>query len=364
MKKTRRIEILFEILRIVVAVAIAYLLAMVVLLIISKEPMKAIKTFAFGPLGTKRRFGSILELMVPFMFTGTGMCLMYSANRFNLAGEGIFLFAGCIITFTAFKMEFLSLPGALYSFVLIVLAGIVGGVMALIPAIAREKWQANEVVISIMLNYALLYCSNYILNHIMLDTSITFSGSYAIPEASKLTRIWPGTRLHTGFFIGILVCVIGYLILYKTPLGFKIRSCGNNPTFAKYLGVNVVGCCIIAQFLGGLCAGMGGAVQILGLFDRFQWDSLTNYGFDGLLVSVLAKRNPILVPIASFLLAYLRIGADTVNMITDVPAEFVSVLQAIIILLVAAQEFMGAMKRKAIYSSARKEMEGENKDAK
>ena len=65
-----------------------------------------------------------------------------------------------------------------------------------------------------------------------------------------------------------------------------------------------------------------------------------------------------------YLLAYLRIGADTVNMITDVPAEFVSVLQAIIILLVAAQEFMGAMKRKAIYSSARKEMEGENKDAK
>ena len=88
MKKTRRIETMFEILRIVVAMGIAYILAMLVLFLISEEPLEAIRNFAMGPLSTKRRFSSMLELMIPFMFTGTCMCMMYSANRFNLVGDG------------------------------------------------------------------------------------------------------------------------------------------------------------------------------------------------------------------------------------------------------------------------------------
>lgn len=353
MKKTRKIEIAFEILRIVVAMAIAYLLAMLVLFLISDQPLEAIKSFAFGPLSTKRRFSSVIELMIPFMLTGTSMCMMYSANRFNLASEGIFLFAGCVITLCSF---YLDLPKGLFAGVLILIGAVVGGLLAFVVAFAREKFHANEVVISIMLNYSLLYFSNYILRNFMLDTSVTYSASYPINENAKLTRLLSGTRLHSGIFVAIAAVIIGYIILYKTPLGMKIRSCGNNENFAKTVGINAVACCIIAQVLGGAFAGVGGTVQILGLFDRFQWDSLTQYGFDGLLVSVLAKRNPILVPIGSFLLAYLRIGADIVNYSTDVPAEFVSILQAIIILLVAAQEFLGATKRKTIYKAAQKEM--------
>lgn len=357
MKRTKKIETIFEILRVVVAMAIAYVLAMIVLFLISSEPLEAIKNFVLGPFSTKRRFSSIIELMIPFMFTGAGMCMMYSANRFNLAGEGIFLISGCIITFSAFALEPLGLPPVIYPMVLILIGGIVGGVFASVPALAREKLGVNEVVVSVMLNYALLYFSNFILRNYMLDTSITYSASFVLPENSTLTRIWSGTRLHTGLFIAIGAVVLAYLFLYKTPWGLSIRTCGINASFSKYAGIGVVSSCVIAQILGGALAGAGGAVQILGLYDRFQWDSLTQYGFDGLLVSVLAKRNPALVPVGAFLLAYLRIGADIVNYSTDVPAEFVSVLQAIIILLVAAQEFLGRFKNRAIYNAARKEME-------
>lgn len=356
MRKTRRIEVMFEILRIMAAVMIAYLLAMAVLFLISEEPMKAIRSFALGPISTKRRFSSVIELMIPFMFTGICMCMMYSANRFNLAGEGIFLFSGCIITFCAFQLEPLGLPRGIFPFVLIVTGGLVGGVIALIPAYAREKFKVNEVVVSIMLNYALLYFSNYILRNFMLDTSVTYSASYELPEAAKLLRIWPGTRLHTGVFIAAVAVIGSYIFLYKTPRGYCIRTSGLNVNFAGYIGVNVMASCLIAQLLGGFFAGAGGAVQILGLYDRFQWDNLTQYGFDGLLVSVLAKRNPALVPIAAFMLAYLRIGADIVNYVTDVPAEFISVLQAIIILLVAAQSFLGPLRDKVIYNTEKKNL--------
>lgn len=282
--------------------------------------------------------------------------MMYSANRFNLVGEGVFLFAGCVITFCAFLLEPLGLSAAVFPLILIGIGAIVGGLIAVIPAVAREKLQVNEVVVSIMMNYALLYLSNFILRNYMLDTSVTYSASYELPENSKLINIWRGTRLHTGIFVALAVVFAAWIFLYKTPWGYSIRTCGINASFSKYVGIHVAASCILAQILGGAAAGAGGAVQILGLYDRFQWDSLTQYGFDGLLVSVLAKRNPILVPVAAFLLAYLRIGADIVNYVTDVPAEFISVLQAIIILLVAAQGFLGSLRDKAIFDTAKKEI--------
>lgn len=359
MKKTRRIEVIFEILRILAAVMIAYFLAMVVLFVISEEPLKAIRSFAFGPFSTKRRFSSVIELMIPFIFTGICMCMMYSANRFNLAGEGIFLFSGCVITYSAFRLEPLGLPAAVFPIVLILIGGLTGSIIALIPAYAREKYHVNEVVVSIMLNYALLYFSNFLLRNFMLDTSVTYSASFELPEAAKLLRIWPGTRLHTGVFIAVAAVIAAYIFLYKTPRGCCIRTSGLNVHFAGCIGINVIASCLIAQLLGGFFAGAGGAVQILGLYDRFQWDSLTQYGFDGLLVSVLAKRNPALVPVAAFMLAYLRIGADIVNYVTDVPAEFISVLQAIIILLVAAQSFLGGFRDKVIFNTGKKNLSEE-----
>ena len=189
MKKTRRIELAFEFLRILIAVSVAYLLAMVVLFMISEQPIEAIKSFAFGPVSTKRRFSSVIELAIPFTFTGVGMCMMYSANRFNLVGEGVFLFAGCVITFCAFLLEPLGLSAAVFPLILIGIGAIVGGLIAVIPAVAREKLQVNEVVVSIMMNYALLYLSNFILRNYMLDTSVTYSASYELPENSKLINI-------------------------------------------------------------------------------------------------------------------------------------------------------------------------------
>ncbi|MEA4911967.1 MAG: ABC transporter permease [Oscillospiraceae bacterium] len=356
MKSTRKIEFGFELLRIVAAIILAYALALIVLIAITDEPLEAVKMFAFGPFSTKRRFFNIIELAIPFMFTGTCMCFMYSANRFNLVGEGAFLFSGCITTLLAIKLEPLGIPSFLFPALLIVCGGIIGACIAFVPAILRQKLNANEVVVAIMMNYALLYLSNYILRVGMRDKAVTYNASTMIPTQAKLVQFLPGTRLHTGIFVALFAVMIAVVILYKTSLGYSIRVCGINPDFAKYSGISVAASMVVAQMLGGMMAGMGGSVEILGIYDRFQWDNLTQYGFDGLLVAVLAHKNPIFVPLSAFLLAYLRIGADVVNRSTDVPAEFVSVLQAIIILLIAAQMFLGSIKNKVIFKNARAQL--------
>ncbi|MCI9606428.1 MAG: hypothetical protein HFF03_07125, partial [Oscillospiraceae bacterium] len=110
-----------------------------------------------------------------------------------------------------------------------------------------------------------------------------------------------------------------------------------------------------AQLIGGGVAGIAGATEMLSNYTRFQWTATTGHGFDGLLVAVLAKKNPALVPIGALFLAYVRIGADVVNSTGDIPKEFITVIQGIIILLVAAESFMSGTKNKMIFKAAEKE---------
>lgn len=356
MKKTKKIEFFFEIFRILAAIGIAYLVALVVLVAISDDPVNVVKQFMAGPFATKRRIGNIIELAIPYTFTGLGMCFMYSANRFNLIGEGAFMFSGCIAALFALKLAPMGIPAMIFPILLILIGGVMGAGAASVPALLKEKLGANEVVVSIMMNYILMFLAVYILKTQMRDKTVSFNASEMIPETARLTQFVPGTRIHTGIFIAILMVVISVVVFYKTPLGYSIRTCGMNPHFARYSGIKVGASIVAAQLIGGMLAGIGGSVEILGLYDRFQWDNLTQHGFDGLLVAVLARKNPIFVPIAALLLAYLRTGADVVNRATDIPAEFVSVLQAIIILLIAAQMFLSHFKNKIIFKTAREKL--------
>ena len=118
--------------------------------------------------------------------------------------------------------------------------------------------------------------------------------------------------------------------------------------FARYAGLNTTAIIAYSQLIGGFIAGVGGSVEILGMYDRFQWQSLPGYGFDGIVVAILAKNKPHYIPIAAFFLAYLKIGADKMATSTDVTAEMVSIIQGVIIMLAAAQAFLSKWRQKAL----------------
>ena len=160
--------------------------------------------------------------------------------------------------------------------------------------------------------------------------------------------------MHSGFLIAIVCVIFAAILFYKMSFGFKMRIVGLNPVFAKYIGIPVVSTIILAQVIGGAFAGLGGTVQVLGMFSSYQWTALTGYGFDGLMIAVLARKNPALVPLSAFLIAYIRTGADIVSRTTDIPPEFVSIIQGIIIVLVAAEMFLSGFKRRLIFNSAKK----------
>ena len=125
-----------------------------------------------------------------------------------------------------------------------------------------------------------------------------------------------------------------------------------NQSFAKYSGIKVNSVILSCQLIGGFIAGAGGAVEVLGMYERFQYSSLTSHGFDGILIAILAKYNPLMVPISALFLAYIRVGADIMARMTDVTVEIVYIIQAVIIIFVASEHFLSKWKHRKMFNSA------------
>ena len=348
MSKTQRIETTMEVVRTLVGLLIAYGVALVILFAISDDPVYIVKQFILGPFSSPRRIGSIINLAIPFTICGLSMCFMYAVNRFNLVAEGIFMLSGCMVTFTALKLGG-DVPAAVMLPILFVVGAVTGVAVAFIPAIMERKFNANVVVVSLMLNSIIAYLATWIMRYYMKDNTIAYIASQELPASAQMPRLFKTSfRIQSGIFVVAL-------LFYKTSFGWKMRLVGENPEFATAVGLSAVGVSFAAQLIGGGVAGIAGATEMLSNYTRFQWTATTGHGFDGLLVAVLAKKNPALVPIGALFLAYVRIGADVVNSTGDIPKEFITVIQGIIILLVAAESFMSGTKNKMIFKAAEKE---------
>lgn len=335
----------FEAVRIIAAICLSFGAVLITVLFVSDNPPSVLYWFIVGPVSTLRRFGNVIELMIPFVFCGLSVCMMLQANRFNLSSDGAFYIAGAMASIVALNVD----AGPVLTPIIVILAGaLTGGIVSSVPAVLEVKFGANVVVSSIMLNYVVLYLGRFILLYVVKDPTLSYNASAVFPQDALLTRFIPKTRIHTGLFLALLMVVVIYLLIYKTRTGYEIRLTGRDQGFAKYSGINIVRSVLIAQLIGGLLAGAGGAVEVMGIYQQYRWDALLGYGFDGLLISVLSRNNPRTVLITAFLLAYLRTGADLVNVSTDIPLELITVLQALVVIFVAAQLLLAKVKHRMI----------------
>jgi len=344
----------FNILRTILSVGIALSISFIIIFFTSQEPVKAIVELLTGPLKSTRRFGNVIESMIPLIFTGVGVSIMFSANQINLAGEGSFHIGGLVATYIALNT---TLPTGLSPIICILLAGVAGSLVTLIPAILKVKTESSILVSSLMMNYLILYFGNYVLSYFIKDSTAGSIVSYAIPEMTQLSTIFAGTRIHVGLFIAIAISILGYVFLYKTKVGYELRVTGENQDFARYSGISIVKITLISSLLGGFIIGVGGGVEILGMYNRFSWTSLLGYGWDAIIITTLAKKNPLYVPFAAFFLAYLRTGASIMARSTDVVTEIIIITQGIIILLVVAEQFLSKFKHKMIAKEAKATLE-------
>lgn len=352
----KRREVVFTSLRTLIAVAIALLIAFTIIFFVSDEPGSAIKAFLTGPLSTKRRMGNVVEAMIPLMFTGLAACIMFQAKQFSLIGDGSF-FMGALAS-AVFTIN-IALPVGLHPAIAIILGGIVGAICGIIPGYLKAKWNTNEFVVSMMFNSILVYFGIFILLNVIRDPASGFLASYRLPDSAKLGVLVSKTNIHYGLSVAFLMVILVWIFLYKTKWGFSIRMVGINPKFSKYSGINTFVVVLMCQVLGGFVAGIGGSVELLGMYDRFQWQDTPGYGFDGMTVAILAANNPALVPIGALFLAYIRVGTDVMARTSNVPNEAVSIIQGIIMILITASAFLSHWKHRLTVNSAKKTEEVE-----
>ncbi|AIQ70996.1 ABC transporter permease [Paenibacillus graminis] len=340
----------FEAVRTAAVIVIALIIAFLIISLVSDQPVKTIGIFLLEPLSTKGHIGNVIEMAIPLMFTGLAVSLLFRANMFNLGAEGIFYFSGVVASVLAIH---LSLGGWLHPLAAIAAGSIVGALLSAIPGILKAKWNANELVTSLMFNNILFGVGLYLLNYHLRDAKAFANVSFKFEKTAQLSKLFAGTRIHTGLIIVLVLIVLAHLFLYRTKWGYELRMTGANREFARYSGMKTAKVIILVHLIAGFIAGMGGSVEVLGMYSRFQWTSLPGYGLDGALVAMLAKNNPLSVIASALFLAYIRIGADLMARLSDVPSEMISIIQAVIILLISAEQFLKFWKNRMLLKEAK-----------
>lgn len=343
-KNQKKFDIMdyFSAIRIAAALLLSLLIVFVIILFVSEMPGVAIQKLMTGPLETKRSFFNVIVRGIPLVFTGLGLTLCLKSGIFNISSDASFYMGAVVATAIAISWP---LPNIIHQFALIAAAAVVGGLISMLPVIVNKYTRVNPVVLAIMANSIFYYFGLSIISSFFLEKSGSW-GSYKFPDDARLGTMIKGTSLHYGFVIVIVVTIFVIFLMNKTSFGYKVRVTGSNPAFAKTSGLRTSFIILMAQFIGGAIAGMGGAIEMVGVYKRFQWWTQTNYVWDGLLIYMLANGNPVFIPITAFFIAYLRVGAEIMSRSSDLDPEIVTFLQGIIILLVASQRFLYFLKKR------------------
>ena len=360
---TTQIEQRFTVIRAILAIAVSLLFCFVLIFISSDKPFSDILTFIIAPLTSQSRFALLLIRMSPLLFTSLAMCVLFSANTANLAVEGAFYMAAFSSAAVSVLENFLPAP---LHFIVAALAGCLGAIVVLlIPAVLELKFNANIVVCSLMLNYIIMYVIKFLMNTYLADKSKGQIMSYPFRETAAIApivdnKIFAGSKLTWGFVVAIIAVIICGLFMYRSRWGYAIRMIGINQDFTKYSGMNVAGTIVLSQVVGGFLAGAGGGIELLGRYNTFSWSALPGYGWTGITIAILAGNNPYMVPLAAFFMAYLSKGCDLMATYAKVPAQLIDIVQGVIFLFFAAEQFLSGYKQKLVVQTAQEEIARQN----
>ena len=333
----------------VLAALFAVAAGICLIFLVSKQPVQSIRNFLLGPVLRTYNFYYLLVVMVPLTFTGLAMCIIYSLRYMSLIIDASFYFGAVIATAIGTSI---ALPAGVHPAVAMLAAGCAGGLIGTLPAVLRLKWRANELVSSLMLNYIFFFTGSFIILYFFRDRSQTIFASLPFLKTFALPKLVPSTQLHAGLPIALAFIVLVSLFLYRTRWGLEIRLTGANPKFAAYAGISVARVAVYAHFIAGFLGGVGGAVEMSGLYRSFIWQMDPSYAMDGVIIAMLARKNPKFVPISAFFIAWLRVGADFMSRRGDVAFEFITLLQGSIILILASDKIVNSFKESRLRRAA------------
>jgi len=300
-------------------------------------------------------WGAISETLLaatPLILAGLAVALGFRAGLFNIGAEGQMAIGGLTAVIVGFSFE--GLP-AIVHVPLALLAGFLGGALwGFIPGLLRAKTGAHEVITTIMLNFIAFRTLDYMLKLPGIQEEGRFDPiSQPVLPGARLPRIlgWlpvdnaGGLRLHLGFLVALAMAWVVYWLLFKTTWGFEFRTVGANPQAAKYGGMSVVAAIILVMTMSGALAGMAGGNETLGVLGRASPGFTAAIGFDAIALALLGRSHPGGVVLSAILFGALRAGGRTMQVQSEVGIDLIVIVQALIIVFIAAPELVRAIYR-------------------
>jgi general nucleoside transport system permease protein len=280
---------------------------------------------------------------VPYIFAGLAVALGFRAGLFNIGGEGQIGIGWMVAVVAGFS--FSNLPAFIHLPLALLMGAGAAGLYASIAGILKARTGAHEVITTIMLNYVVYRLSEWLLCGPLQFTQGTCRTRDVLPSAHLPRFLDHPVTLHWGFVLALVAAGLVAWFLFRTKWGFELRTVGANPHAARYSGMSVGKAYTLAMFLSGSLAGMGGAVQGLGITRNIALGFQAGYGFDAIALALLGKSHPAGVVAASLLFGMLRAGAARMQSVASVPTEIVQIVQALVIVFIAAPAIIRALYR-------------------
>lgn len=319
------------------AIVVALLLSAVLIAIAGVNPLVAYQALFLGAFGNKTAIAETLIKAAPLVIAGLGVMFAFRTNTFNIGAEGQIYFGALATTVVSLALP--GLPALVMMPLLILASALAGGLWAAIPAYLKATRGTSEIILTIMLNYVAILLVGYLLKGPLQEPGGYMPMSPMIPAAAQAPVLWAGTRLHASTLLAPLAAAAAYLLLWRTPLGMRLRAVGDTPGTAEAVGIPVTRMVILSMAFSGALAGVAGMGEVTGLHYRLVNAFSPGYGTTAIAVALLGKLNPLGVVLSGLFFAALRVGADTMQRWVGVPSSLVYVLQGLVVLFVLAGEY-------------------------
>lgn len=307
--------------------------------LLGKDPLVGLKVLLLDPIQNKRALSELLLKTIPLVLCALGLALCYRANIWNIGAEGQLL-AGGLATgavLVAFDTPDRALPGGL-PLLFAILAGMAGGAgWASITAWLKDRFHANEILVSLMLTYIAQLLLMYAVNGPLKDPNgMNFPQSQVFSDAMLLPNLWPGTRLHIGFAVMLLLAFCMALFMSRSFRGFQLTVSGLAPAAARYAGFSARSALWLTLLLSGALAGLAGAFEVAGPIGQLLPSISPGYGFAAIIVAFVGRLHPLGTLLGGLLLSLFYLGGELAQSRLGLPAAMTGVFQGLLLFFLLA----------------------------
>ena len=323
------------------ALVAAFGIGALLLVIAGASPIAGYQALFRGAFGTRNAVIETFVKTTPILLVALGVAVAFRCSTWNIGAEGQLQLGA--IGAAVVGMALHDVPTVIALPVMIVTGFLAGGLYAAIAGILKAKWEVNEVITTIMMNFVGLLFTSYLVFGPLRDPAAAGQPmSPAIATTAQLPRLLARGRLHAGVILALVAAVLVYVLLWKTTLGYQIRAVGFNPRAARHAGINVSRSIFLAMTISGGLAGLAGMSEVAGIQYRLIEGFSAGFGSAGTVVALLGNLHPIAIVPAALLFGALLNGADAMARTVQVSTSIVTVIQGLMVLFVLGSQFLVA----------------------